>query len=397
MLGITIYLIFVHAWTWVLTTPLALAGRADFRQFYAAGAMLRAGDAHRLYDYSTQREFQDRLVSPEPTALPFVSPAYHAFLFLPFSVLSYRVAYFAFLAMNAALLVISFALLRPWMQNLREIFIWLPAAMFFSFMPIVMALIQGQDSILLTTLLIASFVLLVREQAFYAGVLAGLGLFKLQIVLPLALLFLVGRRWKFCMGFASSAATLTLLSVVLTGAEQAKLYVKTLLAIAGLCSAPSDLARYPITLEQMANLHGLVYGLCSHWMPSDWLHLLAIFLSLAVLIWTVRRGFSLEHSSTLLLLAIPCSILISHHTYVHDLSVLFLPLVVQLNSHLPRTSTPDRASKLTGGIAALTFVAPVSESFSANHFYLVAIAIIAFLAVSVAASRQQSLPLRSIP
>src|SRR5215475_6830078 len=119
--GISIYLLFVHAWTWVLMTPVALAGRADFRQFYATGAMLRAGDAHRLYDYSTQKEFQDRLVSPEPTALPFVSPAYHAFLFLPFSVLSYRGAYFAFLAMNAALLVISFALLRPWMQNLRAI------------------------------------------------------------------------------------------------------------------------------------------------------------------------------------------------------------------------------------------------------------------------------------
>ena len=388
MLGISIYLIFVHAWTWVLTTPVALAGRADFRQFYAAGAMVRAGDAHRLYDYQTQKEFQDRLVSPQPTALPFVSPAYHALLFAPFSLLSYRTGYFVFLAVNAALLGISFALLRPSTQNLRAILSWLPAAMVFSFMPIVMALIQGQDSLLLMTLLTGSFVLLILEQDLYAGILTGLGLFKLQIVLPLALLFLIWRRWKFSSGFALSGGTLTLLSVWLTGVEQSKLYLKILLAIAGLRAPPSDLARYPITLEQMANLHGLVYGLGSRWMAGGRVHLLGISLSLVVLIWTARQGVGVKQSSTLLLLGIPCSVLIGHHTYVHDLSVLFLPLVVLLNALAVESTFDNRRKGWIGVLAGLAFVAPVLESFSASHFYLISIAALGVLGLVAAASRE---------
>lgn len=388
MLGISIYLIFVHAWTWVLTTPVALAGRADFRQFYAAGAMVRAGDAHRLYDYQTQKEFQDRLVSPQPTALPFVSPAYHALLFAPFSLLSYRTGYFVFLAVNAALLGISFALLRPSTQNLRAILSWLPAAMVFSFMPIVMALIQGQDSLLLMTLLTGSFVLLILEQDLYAGILTGLGLFKLQIVLPLALVFLIWRRWKFSSGFALSGGTLTLLSVWLTGVEQSKLYLKILLAIAGLRAPPSDLARYPITLEQMANLHGLVYGLGSRWMAGGRVHLLGISLSLVVLIWTARQGVGVKQSSTLLLLGIPCSVLIGHHTYVHDLSVLFLPLVVLLNALAVESTFDNRRKGWIGVLAGLAFVAPVLESFSASHFYLISIAALGVLGLVAAASRE---------
>lgn len=350
--------------------------------------MLRAGEAHKLYDYQTQKGFQDRLVSPEPTALPFVSPAYHALLFGLFSMLSYRTAYFAFLVVNTALMGISFALLKPWMQNLRAILSWLPAAMFFSFTPIVMALIQGQDSILLMTLLTGSFVLLVLEQDLYAGILTGLGLFKLQIVLPLALLFLIWRRWKFSSGFGLSAVTLTLLSFCLTGVEQSKLYLKILLAIAGLCAPPSDLARYPITLEQMANLHGLVYGLSSRWMPRAWLHLFAIFLSLAVLIWTARQGFGIKHSSTLLLLGIPCSVLIGHHTYVHDLSVIFLPLVILLNALAVESTFDNRRKRWIGVLAGLAFVAPVLESFSASHFYLISIAVLGVLGLVAEASRE---------
>jgi len=387
--GGSLYLLAVHVWTWILTTPLALAGRADFRQFYAAGAILQAGEAHKLYDYSTQKTFQDSVVSPAPTALPFVSPAYHALLFLPLSSLPYRTAYFAFLAMNVGLLGAGLVLMRPWMQSLRAIFRWLPAAMFASFMPIVMALIQGQDSILLTTLLIGSLVLLAREQDFYAGLLTGLGLFKLQIVLPLALLFLIWRRWRFSSGFALSAGTVTLFSVLLTGVGQAKLYVKTLLAIAGILPPPSDLARYPLTLEQMANLHGLVYGLCSRWLPVALVHMLAIFLSLAVLMWTARKGLCIKQSSTQLLLGIPCSVLISHHTYVHDLSGLFLPLIVLINAPLAE-ATPDNQKKFVGGVAGLAFVAPVLESFSASHFYLISIVVLGVLALVMVAAHDPS-------
>src|SRR5258708_5408211 len=74
-LGIPIYLVLVHAWIWVLSAPVFLAGRTDFRQFYAAGFMVRTGHAVQLYDYPAQKKFQDEFVSQEAVALPFVSPA----------------------------------------------------------------------------------------------------------------------------------------------------------------------------------------------------------------------------------------------------------------------------------------------------------------------------------
>ena len=390
---VSVYLLFIHAWTWVLTTPLALNGRADFRQFYAAGAMVRAGEASRLYDYVTQKEFEDRLVSPEPTALPFVSPAYHALFFVPLSLLPYREAYFGFLAVNIVALGVIFALLQSWMQNLRVIYPWLPPVMFLSFMPTIMTLVQGQDSILLTALLAGSFLLLSREQDFLGGVLAGLALFKFQITLPIALLFLIWRRWRFLLGFTASAITLATFSVLVAGVAQTKLYITSLASIAGLTRPPSDLARYPITLEQMANLHGLLFGICSGWMPRTWLHVATIFLSAVVLAWTALRGFTVKPSSTLLLLAIPCSVLIGHHTYVHDLSVLLLPIIVLLNTFVPSEAVGDPRGQLINRTAAVMFVVPIAESFSANHFFLVSLVVMGLLlSVTAASNRERLLP-----
>ena len=260
-LGMPLYLVVIHLWTWGLTLPLALAGRADFRQFYAAGAMVRSGYSRNLYEYATQKQFQDALVSPKPTALPFVSPAYHALIFAPLSALSYPAAYLVFLACNVTALIICFILLRPWMQNLRVVYPWLPFAIFLGFLPVAYALIQGQDSLFLTTLLAGAFVLLDRQQNFHAGILAGLALFKFPIVLPIALLFLIWRRWSFLLGFAATAITLAAISVALTGPGQTKLYISSLLSIAGLRPPVSDLSRYPIVLEQMANVHGFVFGI----------------------------------------------------------------------------------------------------------------------------------------
>ena len=201
-LGLSAFLIGIHLWTWVFTLPVFLHGRADFRQLYTAGYLVRSGRGHQLYDYDTQFRFQNELVSKAEIALPFIRPAYQALLFAPFSFLTYRSAYFAFLAVNLALLWASFRLLRPKMNRIARVYPWLPAAMFLGFLPIAAALIQGQDSILLVTLLAVALVALDHKRELTAGILLGLGLFKFQIVIPIALLFLAWRRWRFFSGFA---------------------------------------------------------------------------------------------------------------------------------------------------------------------------------------------------
>src|SRR6266568_8865693 len=117
-LGIPAYLIGVHLWTWVLTYSLFVGGRADFRQLYAAGYMVRTGLRHELYDYDLQKQFENLIVGQSDTPLPFNHLAYEAIIFAPLSFFSYRTAYFIFLTINLLLLVTSFRLLDPWMGNL---------------------------------------------------------------------------------------------------------------------------------------------------------------------------------------------------------------------------------------------------------------------------------------
>ena len=196
-LGVPAYLIGVHLWTWVFMLPTFLGGRADFRQLYTAGFMVRSGYASQLYDYDSQHRFQNALVNPADIALPFNHLSYEALLFAPFSLLPFRAAYFTFLGTNLALLALCYRLLRPGMDTLADIFRWLPAAMFVGFLPVAAALMQGQDSILLLTLLVAATVALQRGANLTAGALVGFGLFKFQIVLPIALLLLPGAAGAF--------------------------------------------------------------------------------------------------------------------------------------------------------------------------------------------------------
>src|SRR5712692_5272417 len=173
-LGIPAILLGLQISGWLFFLPGALHGYADFRHLYTAGFMVRSGHAHELYDYDTQKSFQDALVSREEIAMPFNHLAYEALLFIPFSLLPYRTAYCAFLAVNLVLLAISFRLLRPRLDNLARVWQWLPVGIFLGFLPIAAALMHGQDSILLLTLLAAAMVSLGQGRELTAGVLVGL-------------------------------------------------------------------------------------------------------------------------------------------------------------------------------------------------------------------------------
>jgi len=378
VLGIPAYLIGVHLWTWVFTASVFLGGRADFRQLYAAAYMVRTGHANELYDYDAQKDFQDRLVSPAQVALPFVRPAYEALILAPLSRLPYRPAYLAFLAINVTLLGVIFFLLLPWMQNLLALYRWLPTALFLGFLPIAAALIQGQDSIFLTALLVGAFVLLANGHEFAGGGLVGLGLFKFQIVIPVALLFLLWRRWRFVLGFSTCLVILSSASLWLVGPKQSGLYIRSLFSMAGVTTPSSNLLRYPVPLQMMANIHGFVFGASDEKLPHIWVEIVTVSLSVCALVWTALRGHQIPGPDQQLLLAIPCGVLVSYYAFIHDLSVLFLPTVLLLGFFLEYEGQRGKDRWISRS-AGLMFVVPLVESISPEHFYLVIIAVVSLL------------------
>jgi hypothetical protein len=389
-LGVTAYLIGIHLWTWIFLLPTFLGGRADFRQLYTAGYMVRSGQARQLYSYDAQLWFQHRLVGPGDIALPFNHLAYEAVLYSPFSVLPYRMAYFVFLALNLTFLGLSFRFLRPRMNNLADLAPWFPVAIFAGFLPIAAALMQGQDSILLLTLAAAAMASLEKGREFTAGLLIGLGLFKFQITLPIVLLFLVWRQLRFVAGFVVSAAMVTSASVGLVGIEQLKVYGGGLLSMSVRLSSAADQFKYGISPTAMPNLRGLVAGLAGSHLSLFGVHAITIVLSFLVLLLTAAFASAKQSSSNLLLIAITVSALVSYHLLIHDLSILLLPVAIVLNRNLAAEATADKKARRLARAAALMFVAPICFSYVPNHFYVVALPALVFLFVLVnAASREE--------
>lgn len=365
-LALPLYLIGVHISTWFSQLPLFLAGMADLRHLYVAGLMLRTGHRHELYEKAAQQFFQSAYVSPGDFPMQYNHLAYEALLYAPFSIFSYRTAYFVFLAFNVILLVAVYRLIRSRMDNIAAFYPWLPAALVPAFLPIGVALMQGQDSIVLLLVLAGALLAFDRGKDFLAGILVALGLFKFTVALPIAFFFFVWRRWRFTVGFSATATGLAVASLAIAGTAQTIKYLHLLTAMGVKLSSATDQFTYGIRIATMPNLRGLVFGLAGAHAPAV-VQGITITLSIMLVVWAAMAGRKLNAADQLLF-AITASAVVSYHFLFHDMSVLFLPIVCVLNR-----------AKLGSWPAALLFVAPVWWAFSPNHFYLVCVPLCAFL------------------
>ena len=389
LLGILPIIFCMQFLAWLTFLPKALRGHADFRQLYVAGYMVRTGHRTQLYDYAAQAYFQNTLVSNDERALPFIRPAYQALMFVPFSLLPYRTAYLGFLLLNLLLLALAFLILQPRLRGLSRVWPGLPPALFLGFYPIALALMQGQDSILLLALLAAALVSLERNRDLTAGALAGVGLFKFQIVVPIVLLFLLWRRWRFVKGFMFSAILVGLLSFITSGWAETVVFVHSLLSVgAGLPAVPGEI-NFPLRINIMANLRGLIYGLASLRAPQRWLQVTTLLLSSIVVISVRARGRQ-QRGGDALVLAITAGVVVSYYLFIHDLSILLIPIVLTLDRFISRNGTGEPFGRAAAAISALLFVAPMCIFVIPAHFYLVSVLICAFLFVLMKRLPEQS-------
>ena len=389
LLGILPIIFCMQFLAWLTFLPKALRGHADFRQLYVAGYMVRTGHRTQLYDYAAQAYFQNTLVSNDERALPFIRPAYQALMFVPFSLLPYRTAYLGFLLLNLLLLALAFLMLQPRLRGLSRVWPGLPPALFLGFYPVALALMQGQDSILLLALLAAALVSLERNRDLTAGALAGVGLFKFQIVVPIVLLFLLWRRWRFVKGFMFSAILVGLLSFITSGWAETVVFVHSLLSVgAGLPAVPGEI-NFPLRINIMANLRGLIYGLASLRVPQRWLQVTTLLLSSIVVISVRARGRQ-QRGGDALVLAITAGVVVSYYLFIHDLSILLIPIVLTLDRSISRNGTGEPFGRAAAAISALLFVAPMCIFVIPAHFYLVSVLICAFLFVLMKRLPEQS-------
>lgn len=363
---------------WVFAARALQQGRVDFRAQYTAGYLMRSGNAHRLYDYGLQLLLQNDLISPRTVTMPFDHLAYEALFFVPFSFFGFKVAYFTFLAVNIAALTLSILKVRRWTPKLNHIYAWLTPVMIITFLPTAVALMQGQESVLLLLFFVIVFACLGGRTDFLAGIVLSLGMFKFQIVLPVALLFLLWKEWRFILGFSFSAIGLLAGSFALVGREATRAYLLLLTSMSvGLHSA-ADQVRLGVPPAAMPNLRGLVIGLLGNEIPGFWQQLAIGILSVLVITVTFWRGrhLSAEHK---LLIAILAASLVSYHSLIHDMAILLLPVLILFDECI--TAVPDGpwVQRNVATAAALLFTAPVLFCFVPTSFCIVGIATCALL------------------
>ena len=336
MLGLMAFFIGFNALLTISFLPSALQGWGDFRQLYTGGYMVRVGERANFYDYDTQLTYEQRLV-PIPTHLPVNHLAYEHLLFVPFSLLPYKPAYLIFLGVNIGLAALAAWWLLPSGRTLTLRWRFFVPCLMAAFLPIWRALLQGQDSILLLALLAAAMFVLDRKPV-VAGLLVGAGLFKFQIVLPMALLFLLWRQWRFVWGFCVSSAVAVAISLWMVGAPGMHQYLQMMVGMSVHLKSQEDVVRYATSPLAMLNLRGLITGALGRWLPHVWVQALIGASSICVLVIAATRGFTSRNvgekcrNPSHFQMAVLAASLVSYHFIEHDASILIIPVVGALAS-----------------------------------------------------------------
>jgi len=259
-------------------------------------------------------------------------------------------------------------MLRTVLSPLAELWTYLPWAFVLCFLPVAMAIIEGQDSLFLLTLFVAASTAMQRQKDFKAGVLVGLTLFKFQYALPIALLFLIWRRWRFLAGFAASSAVVLSLSGWLIGSSGIISYFHSVMEISSRFSSTKAVL-YGVHPEGMPNLRGLASVISGSSVSEA--HLITFVLSALVLVWAAFKPPSLSG-------ALLAALLVSYHQVIADTTLVLLPLGFYL-ARAVTTFGPQR--RQMAAIGLLTFLAPTVLLFVGTRFYLTVLPILGLFMV----------------
>jgi Glycosyltransferase family 87 len=173
---------------------------------FATGGRLIVEDPGHLYDFDTQRRVELEVTGGRSLItlgiqgiLPFLAPAWVAFLAAPFALLGTELGGKLWILCGLAALALGLYLaVRPRPPNAA-----LPA---FASVPTALLLLNAQLDGFVALGLGAAIALWTRP--FLAGLCLGLTLVKPQLVLPLGAALLVARQWRVLAGWATAGVAL---------------------------------------------------------------------------------------------------------------------------------------------------------------------------------------------
>ena len=332
-----------------------MAGKNDFPVFYANAEMVREGQASRLYDYDAENSFVLRVSSV--TRPPNIHFPYENLIFLPFAYFRFGVAFVLWTLFSVGMLVGAALLMREFQPGGSSFPLTLLTVL--AFFPVWDCLLQGQDSILLLFLFTLSFWLWRRGQEDVAGFVLAIGLFRPQLVLPFVLVAFLGGKWKFVRGFVPGAACVVALSTWVVGLHGMAAYVRVLISLGTEGSASTLEKQWRVWPGLMPTLRGLLWILPS-WVPASIRNLLLLSGTFGALLWAAKRMRSARYGARFnLALGIATVSLVSFHSYIHDFSLMIIPLLIAGDALASPEGVTEKNVYIIVTVAFLFFFTPL--------------------------------------
>lgn len=330
-------------------------GLSDFASLYTGGKIVASGDASNLYDLATQSRVEGAYtVRTNPTSfLPYNHAPFETALFAPLANFRYVTAFGIWWVCNLFLVCLTLFLLRPFLPHVNAR-LYLAIIGLGLFMPLLVAECQGQDSILTLLLCTVCFVNLARGKPWIAGCAIALTTYKPQFALLMIAVLAVtsSRRWRILVGFIQTCAALAALSVALVGWHACAAYPVYM----RMFTSGFDDAR--LHTDLMPNLRGLMYTVLGSHLSHHALVLLVVAASLMILltaIWALLgNGETAQELHLRFALVVTVTTVIGYYGFIHDMTVLLLPLFLVWNS-LVETGLDSWNRKLLAASVLLFF------------------------------------------
>jgi alpha-1,2-mannosyltransferase len=323
LLAIAVWGIYI----WTIATP-GLRDRngnlkgTDFLHFYTLGSLALAHRGDQLYDMQSQVSLAAERV-PDARGIRYLPlyPPQVSFLFAPLTALSYEWA----LALWWICTALIYGLCCYWIWRSCPALcnfggtVALAALAFPAFFHLIA---WGQTSAIALACFTAAFVLLRDEREFAAGLVLGCLIFKPQLALATATLFIFFGRWRLVAGAAFSAAAQIGVGVLYYGWRPFRTWLNTLWHVPALL---------PLFEPRPYETHSLrtFWSMLVPWSGvSLGLYAISVVIVLAwtIAIWKTRESFSLKFSALLL-----ATVLISPHLTVYDLVILAPAILLLAN------------------------------------------------------------------
>ena len=378
LLGVTLWSIYV----WVLATPGwrdrngNLKG-TDFLHFYTLATLAVEHRGSDLYDMNAQAAVAAQRV-PDAVGIRYLPlyPPQVSIFFAPLVHLSYGWALAAWWMFSG--LVYGICCYGVWLMcsqlRAHSGTVALLAAAFPAFFHLIA---WGQTSAIALAVFAVAFFLLRERREFLAGLTFGCLIFKPQLGLAVAVVFVAVGAWKIVSGALLSAGAQLSAGVLYYGVEPLRVWLRMLSNVRSIV---------PLLEPRPYQTHCLrtFWSMMVPWQNvSSALYMLSAVIVLGVTIAAWRRTAPLALRYSALLLA---TVLVAPHLTVYDLVILVPALLLLADLRLTQPLAPD--TRRMGTLLYLVYILPLVGPFTRwTHVQLSVLAMSALIYIIWTVSR----------